>query len=332
MRTRPFLRTAEFLWQEGHTAHATKEEAIREALMIHDVYTKFAEEFMAMPVIKGFKTENERFAGADETYTIEALMQDGKALQAGTSHFLGQNFAKAFNVTFSNDKNENEYVWATSWGVSTRLIGALIMTHSDDEGLVLPPKLAPTQVVIVPIPKPDAVLLDKANQIATALKARGIRVLVDKDETKRPGFKFAEYEMKGIPVRLGLGNRDLENNTIEVARRDTKEKQSVSLDNIASYVENLLAGIQQNLFDRSVKFRSEHTTRVDNFDDFKELLETKGGFLLCHWDGTSETEDKIKEETKATIRCIPLDAPEEDGRCVYSGKPSRRRVVFAKAY
>jgi len=332
MRTRPFLRTAEFLWQEGHTAHATKEEAIREALMIHDVYTKFAEEFMAMPVIKGFKTENERFAGADETYTIEALMQDGKALQAGTSHFLGQNFAKAFDVTFSNDKNENEYVWATSWGVSTRLIGALIMTHSDDEGLVLPPKLAPTQVVIVPIPKPDAVLLDKANQIATALKARGIRVLVDKDETKRPGFKFAEYEMKGIPVRLGLGNRDLENNTIEVARRDTKEKQSVSLDNIASYVENLLAGIQQNLFDRSVKFRSEHTTRVDNFDDFKELLETKGGFLLCHWDGTSETEDKIKEETKATIRCIPLDAPEEDGRCVYSGKPSRRRVVFAKAY
>lgn len=332
MRTRPFLRTAEFLWQEGHTAHATKEEAIREALMIHDVYTKFAEEFMAMPVIKGFKTENERFAGADETYTIEALMQDGKALQAGTSHFLGQNFAKAFDVTFSNDKNENEYVWATSWGVSTRLIGALIMTHSDDEGLVLPPKLAPTQVVIVPIPKPDTVLLDKANQIATALKARGIRVLVDKDETKRPGFKFAEYEMKGIPVRLGLGNRDLENNTIEVARRDTKEKQSVSLDNIASYVENLLAEIQQNLFDRSVKFRSEHTTRVDNFDDFKELLETKGGFLLCHWDGTSETEDKIKEETKATIRCIPLDAPEEEGRCVYSGKPSHRRVVFAKAY
>lgn len=332
MRTRPFLRTAEFLWQEGHTAHATKEEAIREALMIHDVYTKFAEEFMAMPVIKGFKTENERFAGADETYTIEALMQDGKALQAGTSHFLGQNFAKAFNVTFSNDKNENEYVWATSWGVSTRLIGALIMTHSDDEGLVLPPKLAPTQVVIVPIPKPDAVLLDKANQIATALKARGIRVLVDKDETKRPGFKFAEYEMKGIPVRLGLGNRDLENNTIEVARRDTKEKQSVSLDNVIDHVENLLAEIQKNLFERSVKFRSEHTTRVDNFYDFKEILETKGGFLLCHWDGTSETEDKIKEETKATIRCIPLDAPEEEGKCVYSGKPSKRRVFFAKAY
>lgn len=332
MRTRPFLRTAEFLWQEGHTAHASKEEAIKESLLIHDIYARFAEEYMAMPVIKGFKTESERFAGADETYTIEALMQDGKALQAGTSHFLGQNFAKAFNVTFSNDKNENEYVWATSWGVSTRLIGGLIMTHSDDEGLVLPPKLAPVQVVIVPIPKPDPQLSEKADQIAAALKSRGIRVKVDKDETKRPGFKFAEYEMKGIPVRLGLGNRDLENNTIEVARRDTKEKQSISLDHVVDYVVNLLEEIQKNLFNRAVKYREQHTTVVDNFTDFKEILESKGGFLYCHWDGTSETEEKIKEETKATIRCIPLDGPEETGCCVYSGKPSARRVIFAKAY
>ena len=299
---------------------------------MHDVYATFAEDFMAMPVIKGFKSESERFAGADDTFTIEALMQDGKALQAGTSHFLGQNFAKAFNVTFSNDKNENEYVWATSWGVSTRLIGGLIMTHSDDEGLVLPPNLAPIQVVIVPIPKPDPELLEKANEIGDALKALGISVKIDNDETKRPGFKFAEYEMKGIPVRLGLGKRDLENNTIEVARRDTKEKMSIGLDLVVPYVEQLLADIQMNLFNRAKAFRDEHITRVENFDQFKDVIENKGGFVLAHWDGTPETEEKIKEETKATIRCIPLDSPEENGVCVYSGKPSNKRVIFAKAY
>jgi prolyl-tRNA synthetase len=332
MRTRPFLRTAEFLWQEGHTAHATSQEAIAEARQMHDIYAEFAESFMAMPVIKGFKTENERFAGADDTFTIEALMQDGKALQAGTSHFLGQNFAKAFDVTFSNDKNENEYVWATSWGVSTRLIGGLIMTHSDDEGLVLPPLLAPIQVVIVPIPKPDPELTLKAEEISKALKALGISVKIDMDETKRPGFKFAEYEMKGVPVRLGLGKRDLENNTIEVARRDTKEKTSIPLDNVVPHVQQLLLDIQENLLNRAKKYREDHFTKVDNFDEFKTVLESKGGFLSCHWDGTSETEEKIKEETKATIRCIPLDAVEEEGVCVYSGKPSSRRVIFAKAY
>jgi prolyl-tRNA synthetase len=332
MRTRPFLRTAEFLWQEGHTAHASKNEAMEEALQMHEIYARFAEDFMAMPVIKGAKTENERFAGADDTFTIEALMQDGKALQAGTSHFLGQNFAKAFNVTFSNDKNENEYVWATSWGVSTRLIGGLIMTHSDDEGLVLPPRLAPVQVVIIPIPKPDETLLRKANEISAALKNLGVRVQIDTDDTKRPGFKFAEYEMKGVPVRLGLGLRDLENNTIEVARRDTREKTSIALDNVIPYVTTLLDEIQLNLLNRAKSFRAEKTTYVDTFDEFKEVLETKGGFLYCHWDGTSETEEKIKEETKATIRCIPMDAGAEEGTCVYSGKPSSRRVLFAKAY
>ncbi|HQV96598.1 MAG: proline--tRNA ligase [Saprospiraceae bacterium] len=332
MRTRPFLRTAEFLWQEGHTAHSTKEEAISEARQMHDVYAEFAESFMAMPVIKGYKTENERFAGADDTFTIEALMQDGKALQAGTSHFLGQNFAKAFNVTFSNDKNENEYVWATSWGVSTRLIGGLIMTHSDDEGLVLPPKLAPIQVVIVPIPKPEPELIAKAEDIAEGLKALGISVKIDVDDTKRPGFKFAEYEMKGVPVRLGLGKRDIENNTIEVARRDTKEKITIGIDLVVAYVEQLLEDIQQNLYNRAKHFRDTHITQVDTFDQFKEVLETKGGFLSCHWDGTPETEEKIKEETKATIRCIPLDMKEEKGLCVYSGKPSAGRVIFAKAY
>ena len=332
MRTRPFLRTAEFLWQEGHTAHSTKEEAINEARQMHDVYAEFAESFMAMPVIKGYKTENERFAGADDTFTIEALMQDGKALQAGTSHFLGQNFAKAFNVTFSNDKNENEYVWATSWGVSTRLIGGLIMTHSDDEGLVLPPKLAPIQVVIVPIPKPEPELIAKAEDIAEGLKALGISVKIDVDDTKRPGFKFAEYEMKGVPVRLGLGKRDIENNTIEVARRDTKEKITIGIDLVVAYVEQLLEDIQQNLYNRAKHFRDTHITQVDTFDQFKEVLETKGGFLSCHWDGTPETEEKIKEETKATIRCIPLDMKEEKGLCVYSGKPSAGRVIFAKAY
>lgn len=332
MRTRPFLRTAEFLWQEGHTAHASKEEAIHEARQMHDVYATFAEDFMAMPVIKGFKTESERFAGADDTFTIEALMQDGKALQAGTSHFLGQNFAKAFDVTFSNDKNENEYVWATSWGVSTRLIGGLIMTHSDDEGLVLPPKLAPIQVVIVPIPKPDEALIEKAQEIADGLKALGISVKIDTDETKRPGFKFAEYEMKGVPVRLGLGKRDLENKTIEVARRDTKEKMSIEIDNIVPYVEQLLIDIQTNLFNRAKNYRDNHITQVENFEQFKDVIENKGGFVLAHWDGTPETEDKIKEETKATIRCIPIDAPEEHGVCVYSRRPSNKKVLFAKAY
>lgn len=332
MRTRPFLRTAEFLWQEGHTAHATKAEAINEARLMHDVYAEFAETFMAMPVIKGYKTENERFAGADDTFTIEALMQDGKALQAGTSHFLGQNFAKAFNVTFSNDKNENEYVWATSWGVSTRLIGGLIMTHSDDEGLVLPPNLAPIQVVIVPIPKPDPELLSKAEDIADGLKSLGISVKIDTDETKRPGFKFAEYEMKGVPVRLGIGKRDIENNTIEVARRDTKEKISISMDLVVPYVEQLLGDIQSNLYNRAKAYRDSHITEVDTFDQFKDVLENKGGFLSCHWDGTPETEEKIKEETKATIRCIPIDGKEDAGVCVYSGKPSPRRVIFAKAY
>jgi prolyl-tRNA synthetase len=332
MRTRPFLRTAEFLWQEGHTAHATKTEAIVEAKMIHDIYAQFAEEYMAMPVIKGAKSENERFAGADDTYTIEALMQDGKALQAGTSHFLGQNFAKAFNVTFSNDKNEYEYVWATSWGVSTRLIGGLIMTHSDDEGLVLPPKLAPIQVVIVPIPKPEDELLSKANEIGNALKAHGIKVKIDTDDTKRPGFKFAEYEMKGVPIRLGLGKRDIENNTIEVARRDTKEKTTISLADVVNHVLKLLDEIQENLFQRAKRYRENHFTAVDDYSEFKVQLETKGGFFFCHWDGTHETEEKIKEETKATIRCIPFDMPSESGVCMYSGKPSERRVVFAKAY
>ncbi|MGB4958630.1 MAG: His/Gly/Thr/Pro-type tRNA ligase C-terminal domain-containing protein, partial [Saprospiraceae bacterium] len=315
-----------------HTAHSNKAEAIAETHLIHDIYARFAEEYMAMPVIKGFKSENERFAGADDTFTIEALMQDGKALQAGTSHFLGQNFAKAFNVTFSNDKNENEYVWATSWGVSTRLIGGLIMTHSDDEGLVLPPRLAPFQVVIVPIPNPDPELLEKAGEISQSLKSLGIRVKIDTDDTKRPGYKFAEYEMKGVPVRLGLGKRDLQNNTIEVARRDTKTKVSIPLDGVTEYVKNLLEEIQNNLFERARSFRDGLVTRVDDYDHFKEVLENKGGFLLCHWDGTPETEEKIKTETKATIRCIPLDAPEEIGRCVYSGKPSSKRVVFAKAY
>ena len=332
MRTRPFLRTTEFLWQEGHTAHATKKEAIDEALLIHDIYAQFAEEYMAMPVIKGSKSENERFAGADDTFTIEALMQDGKALQAGTSHYLGQNFAKAFNVTFSNDKNENDFVWATSWGVSTRLIGGLIMTHSDDEGLVLPPKLAPIQVVIVPIPKPDSDILEKANEICSALKKLGIKVKIDTDDTKRPGFKFAEYEMKGVPVRLGLGKRDLENNTIEVARRDTKEKISVAMDNVVPHVSQLLEDIQDNLFNRAKLFRESHISEVDTYDEFKSLLESKGGFFYCHWDGTSETEEKIKEETKATIRCIPLNMKSESGLCMYSGKPSVGRVVFAKAY
>lgn len=332
MRTRPFLRTAEFLWQEGHTAHGSSAEARAETLLMHDVYAKFAEEWMSMPVIKGVKTENERFAGADDTYTIEALMQDGKALQAGTSHFLGQNFAKAFEVKYLTEANVEEYVWATSWGVSTRLIGGLIMTHSDDDGLVLPPKLAPIQVVIVPIPKPDPEIMLKADEIADALRTKGISVKIDTDDKNRPGFKFAEYEMKGIPVRLGLGKRDLENKVVEVARRDTKEKQSISLEGIADYIEKLLDDIQSNLLQRSKQFRSDNTSIIDTYDEFKKTLDEKGGFILAHWDGTTETELKIKEETKATIRCIPMEGEASEGKCMVTGQPSRQRVLFARAY
>jgi len=332
MRTRPFLRTAEFLWQEGHTAHATKEEAELETALIHEVYARFAEDYMAMPVIKGAKTANERFAGAEETYTIEALMQDGKALQAGTSHFLGQNFAKAFDVKFADNNNQEEYVWATSWGVSTRLVGGLVMTHSDDDGLVIPPRLAPTQVVIVPIPKPTTEILEVAEQIENRLKALGISVRIDRDEQKRPGFKFAQYEMEGVPVRIGIGMRDLANQQVEVARRDTKEKMPVLLEGIDKYIQKLLEDIQLNLFDRAKKFRDDHITEVKNFDEFKSVLEEKGGFIKAHWDGTTETELKIKEETKATIRCIPNEEPESPGKCVYSGETSSRKVLFAKAY
>lgn len=332
MRTRLFLRTAEFLWQEGHTAHASREEAIEEARQMQKVYAQFAEEYMAMPVIQGSKTANERFAGAEDTLTIEALMQDGKALQAGTSHFLGQNFAKAFDVKYLNENNKEEYVWATSWGVSTRLVGGLIMTHSDDDGLVLPPKLAPLQVAIVPIPKPSPEIDEVAEKIMKELKANGISVKYDQDKKKRPGFKFAEHELHGVPVRLGIGKRDLEKGVVEVARRDTKEKSSQPVEGIARYVANLLDEIQKNLFNRAVKYREEHTTSVDNFDDFKGALEEKGGFISAHWDGTTETEKKIKELTKATIRCIPNDVEMEDGQCVLTGKPSKHRVLFAKAY
>ncbi|MEM0992408.1 MAG: proline--tRNA ligase [Bacteroidota bacterium] len=332
MRVRLFLRTAEFLWQEGHTAHATKAEAIAEAEQMQKVYADFAEEYMAMPVIRGIKTANERFAGAEETYTIEALMQDGKALQAGTSHFLGQNFAKAFDVKFMNESNKEEYVWATSWGVSTRLMGALIMTHSDDEGLVLPPKLAPTKVVIVPIPKPQPEIDEQAEKIMAALRAKGISVKYDKDAKKRPGFKFAQYELEGVPVRIGIGKRDLAKGVVEVARRDTKEKASVPTSEVAAYIENLLAAIQQNLFDRALKFREDHITHVDTMEDFQQVLEEKGGFVAAHWDGTSETELKIKEMTKATIRCIPQDWKDEAGLDILTGKPSARRVLYARAY
>ena len=332
MRTRPFLRTAEFLWQEGHTAHATKEEAIKEAELIHEIYARFAEDYMAMPVIKGYKSENERFAGADDTFTIEALMQDGKALQAGTSHFLGQNFAKAFDVKYSDSNNKEEYVWATSWGVSTRLVGGMIMTHSDDEGLVIPPRLAPTQVVIVPIPKPSEELMSVANDISDKLKSKGIRVKIDTDAKKRPGFKFAQYEMEGVPVRIGIGMRDLANNLVEIARRDTKEKESIGLDKVEKYVSDLLVEIQNNLFERAKKFRDDHITEVDNFDDFKKVIEEKGGFVKAYWDGTTETELKIKEATKATLRCVPIDEEESDGKCVFSGNPSKKKALFAKAY
>lgn len=336
MRTRLFLRTAEFLWQEGHTAHATKEEAIAETKQMLDVYATFAEEWMALPVIKGVKTASERFAGAEDTYCIEALMQDGKALQAGTSHFLGQNFAKAFDVKFADKDNNMEYVWATSWGVSTRLIGALVMAHSDDEGLVLPPKIAPLQVVIVPIfnkdPEATQRVNDKAHDLMKELKAKGIRVKFDSDDSKRPGWKFAEYELKGVPIRIALGARDLENNQAEVARRDTKEKDTYSLDTIVADVAQLLEDIQNNMFHKALVYRNDHITRVETWDEFVTVLNEKTGFVSAHWDGTAETEEKIKEMTKATIRCIPLDNIKEDGACVLTGKPSTQRVLFAKAY
>lgn len=335
MRTRLFLRTAEFLWQEGHTAHATKEEALLETKQMLDVYADFAENFMAVPVVKGVKTANERFAGAEDTYCIEALMQDGKALQAGTSHFLGQNFAKAFDVKFSDKNNKLDYVWATSWGVSTRLIGALVMAHSDDDGLILPPKIAPLQVVIVPIYKNDeqkTQIAQKVAEITAALKQMNIRVKFDDSDNARPGWKFAEYEMKGVPVRIAIGPKDLENNTAEVARRDTKEKQSLSLENIAIYIYQLLEQIQTNMFNKAKAFQQEHITEVNTWDEFTEVLENKTGFVSAHWDGTGETEDKIKELTKATIRCIPFDAKQEEGNCILTGKPSTQRVLFAKAY
>ena len=334
MRTRLFLRTAEFLWQEGHTAHATREEAETEARRMLDVYADFAENFMAVPVVKGVESANERFAGALDTYTIEAMMQDGKALQSGTSHFLGQNFAKAFDVQFINKNNELEYVWATSWGVSTRLMGALIMTHSDDNGLVLPPKLAPIQVVIIPIYKNAEQLqaIDaKANEIADKLRTMGISVKYDNADNKRPGFKFADYELKGVPVRLVMGGRDLENGTVEVMRRDTLEKETMSVENIEQVVKTLLDEIQANIFQKALKYRQEHTITVDSYDEFKEKIE-EGGFILAHWDGTTETEERIKEETKATIRCIPFDGDTTPGVCMVTGKPSARRVLFARSY
>jgi prolyl-tRNA synthetase len=335
MRTRLFLRTAEFLWQEGHTAHATCDEAIAETEQMLNVYAEFAEKHMAMPVIKGVKSPNERFAGALDTFCIEALMQDGKALQAGTSHFLGQNFAKAFDVKFLSKENKLEYVWATSWGVSTRLIGALIMSHSDDNGLVLPPKLAPLQVVIIPIYKEleqlDAIRT-KMDPIIKALKTKNISVKFDDDDSRRSGWKFNEYEMKGVPVRIAVGSRDLENNQVEIARRDTLEKQSVSYENLDQYIENLLEEIQQNIYQKALKFREANITKADTWDQFVELLDQKGGFISAHWDGTPETEDTIKEKTKATIRCIPFNNPLEEGSCILTGKPSTQRVLFARAY
>lgn len=334
MRTRLFLRTAEFLWQEGHTAHATREEALEEATRMLNVYADFAERFMAIPVIKGVKSANERFAGAIETFCIEALMQDGKALQAGTSHFLGQNFAKAFDVTFLNKENKQEYVWATSWGVSTRLMGALIMTHSDDDGLVLPPHLAPYQVVIVPIfKKPEQLqeILSKLDPVIAQLKQMGIRIKLDTNDQQTPGWKFAEYELKGVPVRLAMGARDMENGTIEVFRRDTNTKETLPLEGIAEHIQALLENIQQTIFQKALDRRQAYTRTVDTYEEFKEEIK-KGGFLLCHWDGTPETEEKIKAETKATIRCIPFDGDKTPGKCMVTGKPSAQRVVFAIAY
>lgn len=335
MRTRLFLRTAEFLWQEGHTAHATKEEAVIETKKMLEVYADFVENWMALPVIKGVKTPNERFAGAEDTYCIEAMMQDGKALQAGTSHFLGQNFAKAFDVKFSDKNNNLEYVWATSWGVSTRLIGALVMAHSDDQGLVLPPKIAPLQVVIVPIFKGEeqkAAIDAKVNVMMAELKALGVSVKYDDSDNARPGWKFAEHEMKGVPVRIAIGARDLEQNIVEVARRDTKEKANASIDGIGLHVKNLLDEIQQNIFNRAKAFRDDHITEANTWEEFVQLLDTKAGFISAHWDGTPETEEKIKEQTKATIRCIPLDNKQEAGTCILSGNPSTQRVLFARAY
>ncbi|UGU17102.1 proline--tRNA ligase [Sinomicrobium kalidii] len=335
MRTRLFLRTAEFLWQEGHTAHATKEEAEAEAVQMMDIYADFAENFMGVPVIKGVKSESERFAGAEETYCIEALMQDGKALQAGTSHFLGQNFAKAFDVKFANKEGKQDWVWATSWGVSTRLMGALVMTHSDDNGLVLPPKLAPIQVVIVPIHRGEEQLNAISERVAplvSELRSKGISVKFDNRDTHKPGWKFNEYELKGVPVRLAIGPRDLENGTYEVARRDTLEKETMKVGDVVARVETLLKEIQENIYKKAFDYRETHITEVNSFDEFREVLENKGGFVSAHWDGTPETEETIKELTKATIRCIPLDAVEEKGKCIYSGKPSMRRVLFAKAY
>ena len=335
MRTRLFLRTAEFLWQEGHTAHETEAEAINETELMNSVYADFVENFMAIPVIQGKKTESERFAGAVETYCIEALMQDGKALQAGTSHFLGQNFAKAFDVKFTNKEGRQDYVWATSWGDSTRLMGALIMTHSDDFGLVLPPKLAPIQVVIVPIYKNEeqlTAITEKANQIKSKLEAQGVSCKFDNRDTLRPGAKFAHYELQGVPIRLAIGPKDLENGTVELARRDTLSKQFESIEEVASLIPVLLDEIQESLFDKALSFRDSHITKVDNFDEFKSVIENKGGFVSAHWDGTNETEQKIKELTKATIRCIPLDNDKEEGKCMLTGASSKQRVLFAKAY
>lgn len=335
MRTRLFLRTTEFLWQEGHTAHATAVEAIAETRQMLDIYASFAEEYMALPVIRGVKTASERFAGAVDTYCIEALMQDGKALQAGTSHFLGQNFAKAFEVKFTDKNNQLEYVWATSWGVSTRLIGGLVMAHGDDDGLILPPRIAPLQVVIVPIYKGEdrKDLLDaKGRELAGQLKAAGVSVKFDDNDNNRPGFKFAEYELKGLPVRIAMGLRDLDNNSVEVARRDTKEKMTRSMDGLAGYVKDLLEEIQLALYNKALAYRDEHITPADSLAEFERLLDEKGGFILAHWDGTAETEAAIKEKTKATIRCIPLDSVEEEGKCIFTGRPSRQRVLFARAY
>jgi prolyl-tRNA synthetase len=335
MRTRLFLRTAEFLWQEGHTAHATREEAIEETNKMINVYAHFAENFMALPVIKGHKSENERFAGALDTLAIEALMQDGKALQAGTSHFLGQNFAKAFDVQFTDKTGKLDYVWATSWGVSTRLMGAIIMGHGDNNGLVLPPKLAPIQVVIIPIYKKVeqlAPISEVANKIKKDLEAQGISVKYDDKDNNTPGWKFADYELKGVPVRIAIGPRDIENQTVEIARRDTLTKEIIKMDSVKEFIPKLLEDIQQNIFNKALDFRKDNTSYVDTWDEFVSTLDNKGGFIMAHWDGTVETEEKIKEETKATIRCIPFDSPEEEGKCIYTGKPSHRRVLFARSY
>lgn len=335
MRTRLFLRTAEFLWQEGHTAHATREEAVEETQKMINVYAEFAENFMALPVIKGYKSENERFAGAIDTYAIEALMQDGKALQAGTSHFLGQNFAKAFDVQFTDNTGKLDYVWATSWGLSTRVIGALIMAHSDNHGLVLPPHLAPIQIVIIPIFK-NQEQFEKVSTTANKLKAdlelKGFSVKFDDRDNNTPGWKFADYELKGVPVRIAIGPRDIENSTVEIARRDTLKKETIPIGNTTGYVSDLLVDIQKNIYSKALEFRKKNTFYIDTWEDFVQTLDNQGGFILAHWDGTPETEEKIKEETKATIRCIPFDSPEEEGKCIYSGKPSKRRVLFARSY